>query len=164
MGKSLLINRRTLLAKTGAMTGAAGIAALAASAPATAGITSIVGVWFVNAVGAPFQPHLFTFHADLTLITSNPDAGDPHTSDSDGMGPWVPQSPSVVVGAFEEINADRTTHLYVSRLRVEFQITLNGHTFTGPATANYYNPDGTFQQGPYPATLNGQRVALPAGA
>ena len=48
---------------------------------------SPVGVWFVNAVGAPFQPHMVTFHSDGTMEIDNPEAGDPHTSDSVGMGP-----------------------------------------------------------------------------
>ncbi len=121
----------------------------------------IVGVWFVNAVGAPFEPHLFTYHADGTMLSANPDAGDSHTSDSDGMGPWEFQGDNVVAGAFEEINADRDTHKFVSRLRVEYKITLSDDTFTGPATANYYNPDGSLQQGPFPATLNGTRINLP---
>src|SRR5579884_287458 len=162
------VDRRRLLTGAGA---AAGIAALGAAAlPGVAvgeereNAHDIVGVWFVNAVGAPFQPHLFTFHSDRTMLSSNPDAGDPHTSDSDGMGPWARGGPDTVFGAFEEINADRTTHQYVSRLRVEYTIKVDGDTFTGPAEANYFNPDGSLQQGPFPATLNGTRVALPRRA
>lgn len=126
--------------------------------------SSPVGVWFVNAVGAPFQPHLLTFHSDGTMLIDNPEAGDPHTSDSAGMGPWrVKQDGNkgvTVVGKFEEINADRTTHAFVSTLVVTFQVTVKGDTFTGPAEATYYNPDGTVQAGPFPATLNGQRIQL----
>ena len=161
------VDRRRLLTGAGAAAGVAALGAVALPAAAFAEgqgkAHDIVGVWFVNAVGAPFQPHLFTFHSDHTMLSSNPDAGDPHTSDSDGMGPWAASAPNTVFGAFEEINADRTSHQYVSRLRVEYTINLDGDTFTGPAVANYYNPDGSFQQGPYPATLNGTRVALPAG-
>ncbi len=135
--------------------------------PSTKGIShafhGIVGAWFVNAVGAPFQPHVMEFHADGTLEIDNPESGDPHTSDSVGMGPWAFSGDKKVIGAFEEVNADRDTHQYVSRLRVEFTITLSddGDTFTGPATANYFNPDGSPQQGPFPATLNGTRIKLP---
>lgn len=160
------VDRRRLLTGAGA---AAGVAALGVALPSAAVADGrgnhheIVGVWFVNAVGAPFQPHLFTFHSDHTMLSSNPDAGDPHTSDSDGMGPWAASAPNIVVGAFEEINADRTSHQYVSRLRVEYTIKLDGDTFTGPAVANYFNPDGSLQQGPFPATLNGTRIALPGG-
>jgi hypothetical protein len=127
---------------------------------------SVVGVWFVNAVGAPFQPHLATFHADGTMLIDNPEAGDPHTSDSVGMGPWRVQQDDngkneTVVGKFEEINADRTTHAFVSTLIVTYTITVHRNTFTGPAQATYYNPDGTIQAGPFPATLNGTRIQLP---
>jgi hypothetical protein len=128
------------------------------------GSNSVVGVWYVNAVGAPFQPHLATFHSDGTMLIDNPEAGDPHTSDSAGMGPWQinPNGKgNVIDGKFEEINADRTTNQFVSTLIVTFTITVTGNTFTGPAQATYYNPDGTFQQGPYPATLNGTRITLP---
>lgn len=123
---------------------------------------SPVGVWFVNAVGAPFQPHVVTFHSDGTMMIDNPEAGDSHTSDSVGMGPWELHQDTVttVVGKFEEINADRTTHLFVSTLIVTYTITVTGNTFTGPAQANYYNPDGTLQMGPFPATLNGTRIQL----
>jgi hypothetical protein len=125
---------------------------------------SVVGVWFVNAVGAPFQPHLATFHADGTMLIDNPEAGDPHTSDSVGMGPWQVDpngDGNTIEGKFEEINADRTTHAFVSTLIVTYTITVRGDTFTGPAQATYYNPDGTLQAGPFPATLNGTRIQLP---
>ena len=125
---------------------------------------SVVGVWFVNAVGAPFQPHLATFHPDGTMIIDNPEAGDPHTSDSAGMGPWqIDQNGdgNTINGKFEEINADRTTNKFVSTLIVTFTITVTGDTFTGPAEATYLNPDGTLQAGPFPATLNGTRITLP---
>jgi len=135
-----------------------------ARAQAADGPNSLVGVWFVNAVGAPFEPHLATFHSDGTMLIDNPEAGDPHTSDSAGMGPWQKQhdgNGNTFVGKFEEINADRDTHKFVSTLIVTFTITVNGDTFTGPAEATYYNPDGTFQAGPFPATLNGKRIQLP---
>src|SRR5438270_3204726 len=125
---------------------------------------SVVGVWFVNAIGAPFQPQLATFHSDGTMLIDNPEAGDPHTSDSAGMGPWQKDQHgkgNVIDGKFEEINADRKTHAFVSTLIVTFTITVNGDTFTGPAQAIYYNPDGTIQAGPFPATLNGRRIQLP---
>ena len=124
-------------------------------------VPPVIGVWFVRVEGAPFEPHLFTFHADGTMLSVNPDAGDAHTSDSDGMGPWMMRQHNVIIGAFEEINADRTTHVYISKLRVEFTITLSGNSFIGLAQAIYYNPDETVQSGPYPATLHGSRIQLP---
>jgi hypothetical protein len=39
---------------------------------------------------APFQYHMFVFNSDGTMLQSNPDAGDPNTSDSNGMGVWLP--------------------------------------------------------------------------
>lgn len=123
-----------------------------------------VGVWTVSAVGAPFQPHIATFHPDGTMEIDNPEAGDTHTSDSMGMGPWTEQQSSkgdVVTGKFVEINADRATAQYVSKLVVTYQVTVKGNSFSGPAEATYYNPDGSVQAGPYPATLNGTRVTLP---
>ncbi len=124
---------------------------------------SVVGVWFVNAVGAPFQPHLATFHSDGTMLIDNPESGDSNTSDSAGMGPWQTdqKGSNIINGKFEEINADRTTHAFVSTLIVTYTITVNGNTFTGPAQATYYNPDGTVQAGPFPATLNGTLIQLP---
>ena len=53
-----------------------------------AGTNSLEGVWYVMAEGAPFQPHLFTFHSDGTMLTHNPETADPTGSDSAGMGPW----------------------------------------------------------------------------
>ena len=80
-----------------------------------------------------------------------------------GLGPWAVTRDGSVFGAFEQINADRDTHQYVSRLRVEFTVRLQRDGgFTGPAIANYYNPDGSPQAGPFPATLNGEPVGLPA--
>src|SRR5678815_915298 len=49
---------------------------------------SIVGAWEVDAIGAPFVPHVMSFHSDGTMLIDNPEAGDPHTSDSLGLGPW----------------------------------------------------------------------------
>jgi len=50
---------------------------------------SIVGVWSVTMPEAPFPYHLFVFHSDGTMQQANPDAGDAHTSDSNGMGVWA---------------------------------------------------------------------------
>lgn len=124
---------------------------------------NVIGTWFVNAVGAPFQPHVATFHSDQTMEIDNPEAGDTHTSDSMGMGPWKvnENNNAVITGKFVEINASRTTNQYVSKLVVTYTITVTGNTFTGPAQATYYNPDGTVQAGPFPATLNGTKITLP---
>lgn len=124
----------------------------------------IAGVWFVNAVGAPFQPHIATFHSDKTMEIHNPEAGDPHTSDSMGMGLWKTiknKGDQVVIGKFVELNADRITNKYVNKLVVTYKITINDNTFTGPAQATYYKPDETIQSGPFAVTLNGKKMLLP---
>ena len=121
----------------------------------------IIGAWYVDAVGAPFQPHIAIFHSDQTMIINNPEFGDPHTSDSMGMGPWRIDKggdQAIIKGAFVEINADRTTNKYVSKLVVHYTLTVSGNTFTGPAQANYYNPDGTLQSGPFLVILNGKKI------
>lgn len=123
---------------------------------------AIVGAWRVDAEGALFVPHLALFHADGTLLIHNPDAGNPHTSDSLGVGAWKVdgEHPQRIIGVFEEIMADRETHQCVERLRVTFTLTLDGtHAFTGPAEATSYHPDGTKQnEQPYPAILRGTRI------
>jgi hypothetical protein len=42
---------------------------------------SIIGAWFVRMPKAPYPYHLFIFHADGTVIQSNPESGDPGSSD-----------------------------------------------------------------------------------
>src|ERR1044072_174544 len=76
--------------------------------------SDIVGVWEVDA-DAPYRPHLFTFHEDGTMTTTNPtnvqeNPASPHggTNDSLGMGAWKvqkEQNVSYVVGTFEQLNA-----------------------------------------------------------
>lgn len=46
----------------------------------------IVGTWFVKIPEAPFHYHMFIFNSDGTMQQANPDAGDPNSSDSNGMG------------------------------------------------------------------------------
>jgi len=122
----------------------------------------IVGAWLLDAEGAPFVPHVAIFHADGTFLIDNPEAGDPHSSDSLGVGAWMldPHHVGVVLGTFEEINADRASGHYVSRLLVTFTLTMQGaNAFTGPAEATYFAPDGTKQNAqPYPAILIGTRI------
>jgi hypothetical protein len=128
------------------------------------------------AVGAPFQPHLFTFHSDGSMLTHNPEAGDKNTSDSAGMGPWK-QVGNKITGRFVQVNANYgdvalspthkyslPPHQYNSDLVVDFEVTVSvdGKTFTGPAMANYYdaarNPIPGLTN--LPATLNGTLITL----
>ena len=108
---------------------------------------SIVGVWEVDA-DAPFRPHLFTFHEDGTMTTTNPtnvqeDASDPHggTNDSLGMGSWKVQNDNgikYVLGTFWQLNAYADTHEQTDTLKVTFkvQLTDDGHGFDGPAVVH----------------------------
>jgi hypothetical protein len=145
--------------------GATGMAAFMHFQSAQANESStdaIVGAWLLDAHGAPFVPHVAIFHADGTFLIDNPEAGDPHTSDSLGAGAWKrdPQHANTVIGQFQEINADRASAHYASRLVVTFTLTMTGaDTFSGPAEAIYYTPDGVKQNDqPYPAMLTGQRI------
>lgn len=109
---------------------------------------SIVGAWEVTAE-APYPPHLFTFHEDGTMTTTNPtnvqeDPSEPHggTNDSLGMGSWKVQKKygvKYVVGTFEQLNAYVDNHEPTATLSVSFKVRLadNGQGFVGPATVKY---------------------------
>ena len=56
--------------------------------PANAGPVApdpVVGTWLVEQPAVPFPLHLYVFNADYTMQQANPDAGNPRTSDSDGI-------------------------------------------------------------------------------
>src|SRR5277367_1584089 len=117
----------------------------------------IVGTWFVKIPEAPFHDHMFVFHSDGTMQQANPDAGDPNTSDSNGMGVWVPDGDRIK-GKFVEVTADRTTRQFVSRGEISFLVNVHGSAFSGTASAIFYDADGRQLRGPLPATLEGERV------
>jgi hypothetical protein len=117
----------------------------------------IVGTWFVKTPEAPFRYHMFVFNSDGTMQQANPDAGDPNTSDSNGMGVWVTGRDSIK-GKFVEVTADRTTRQFVSRGEISFLIRVTGNAFSGTASAIFYDAEGRRIRGPLPATLEGQRV------
>lgn len=106
----------------------------------------VVGVWEVDAA-APYRPHLFTFHQDGTMTTTNPtnvqeNPAQPHggTNDSLGMGVWEiikDRNGRYVVGTFEQLNAFADNHKPTDKLSVSFKVKLsnNGSGFDGPATA-----------------------------
>ncbi len=107
----------------------------------------IVGAWLVDA-DAPFRPHLFTFHADGTMTTTNPTNVQenplaPHggTNDSLGMGSWKLQKENntdYFVGTFWQLNAFADNHQSTDTLKVSFkvQLTNNGQGFDGPAVVH----------------------------
>lgn len=117
----------------------------------------IVGTWVVRCPEAPFPMHMFVFHSDGTVQQSNPDAGDPNTSDSSAMGVWLADGDGVK-GKVVEITADRTTRKFVSRGEISFSLKVNGDTFKGTASAVSYDSEGRQRGGPLPATLVGRRV------
>jgi hypothetical protein len=143
---------------------ALGVAVLCLGSPACEQVSgakndspAVVGVWYVKAPEAPFQYHMFTFHADGTMLQANPDAGDSNTSDSNGMGVWVPDGDRIK-GKFVEVTADRATRQFASRGEISFLIKVTGNAFSGTANANFYDAEGRRLRGPLAATLDGQRV------
>jgi hypothetical protein len=117
----------------------------------------IVGVWFVKIPEAPFPYHMLAFHADGTLQQANPDAGNAHTSDSNGMGAWV-MAGDRINGRFVEITADRATHQFVSRGDIRFSVKVAGDTLSGTVHATFTDIAGRAVREPVEATLAGQRV------
>jgi len=117
----------------------------------------IVGAWVVRAPEAPFPFHVFVFHSDGTVEQSNPDAGDPKTSDSNLMGVWVPDG-GAVRGKLVEVAADRITHQFVSRTEISFTVRVAGDTFKGAAEARSFDATGRPAGDRVQATLEGERV------
>jgi hypothetical protein len=127
---------------------------------------AVVGAWQVQAVGAPYQPHLFTFNSDGTMLTTNPtnvqeSPASPHggTNDSVGMGPWQPVKgqKDTFIGTFYQLNANADDHTPADTLSVTYKIKVTGDTFTGNALAK----QGEFSG---PATLNGTRLKIDTSA
>ena len=120
-------------------------------------VPPIVGTWLVKTPEAPFQYHMFTFHSDGTMLQSNPDAGDPSTSDSNGMGVWT-QAAADIKGKFVEVTADRATRQFVSRGEISFLLHVKGDALSGTASATFYDSQDRKVSGPISATLEGRRV------
>ena len=120
---------------------------------------AIVGVWFVKVANAPFPYHMFKFHADGTMSQANPDAGDPRTSDSDGMGLWQANGHHIK-GKFVEITADRVTHTFVSRGEISFFITVEKDVFRGTWDAVFYDERGSVLQKLPTSAFEGKRIVL----
>jgi hypothetical protein len=121
---------------------------------------AIVGTWFVEDPGAPFHQHMYVFNADGTMQQANPDAGDPATSDSDGKGIWIADA-GRIRGKWMEITADRTTHKFVSRGELPFDIQVTGDTFAGTIGARFYDPNGKLLEDVTPSPITGKRLTLP---
>jgi len=120
-------------------------------------VSPVVGTWVVTIPEAPFPLHMFAFHADGTVQQSNPDAGDPNSSDSSAMGVWVAERDGIK-GKIVEITADRTTRQFASRGDISFSLNVNGNALSGTAVASFYDATGRRVRGPVQATMKGQRV------
>jgi hypothetical protein len=118
---------------------------------------SVVGAWYFQAP-APFTPHLATFHDDGTLVVMFPDAAEASRSASTGAGAWKRVANSTYQGRFYEINANRDTNTFQSNLIVTFRITVRGNSFTGIASASYYDLGGNLLEGPFGGPLTGTRI------
>lgn len=121
---------------------------------------AIVGAWYVDAIGAPFAPHVMAFTSDGVVLIANPDAAERTNSSSAGMGAWSVDRAGRIVGQFLEVNADKTTNGFTTNLIVRFTLTVRGDRLNGPAFATYYDPAGHPVDGlqDLPATLKGQRI------
>ena len=121
----------------------------------------VVGTWFVKDPGAPFPYHMYVFNADGTMQQANPDAGDPHSSDSDGKGIWVANGDRIK-GKWVEVLADRASHQFTGRAEISYEFKVNANTFSGTITASSFDAAGTLTDGPTsPTPLEGERVTLP---
>jgi len=119
--------------------------------------TDVVGAWVVKIPDAPFPMHMFVFHSDGTVEQSNPDAGDPNTSDSNLMGAWRADGDGYR-GKVVEITADRTTRRFTARGEVSFALKVTGNTFEGTATATFFDAGGRRVRGPVQVRMDGERV------
>ena len=119
----------------------------------------IVGAWVVRIPDAPFPLHMFVFHSDGTVEQSNPDAGDPNTSDSNLMGTWR-SAGDEYRGKLVEITADRTTRQVATRGEILFDLKVSGNTFDGTASATFFDVSGRQIRGPIRVRMEGERVQL----
>lgn len=108
----------------------------------------MVGAWQVEVQGAPYVPHLFLFHADGTMLSTNPgnvqlNPAAPHggANDSLGMGVWqkLSHSSDTYIGTFYELNAYADNHKPADTLYVNLKIKVQNDTFVGNATGQHGN-------------------------
>ena len=117
----------------------------------------VVGAWVVKIPDAPFPLHMFVFHSDGTVEQSNPDVGDPNTSDSNLMGVWRTVGDEYR-GKVVEITADRTTRQFANRGEISFVLKVSGNTFDGTASATFFDANGRQIRGPIQVRMEGERV------
>lgn len=141
-------------------TGLIGLAGCAGLPRSSAALAPIVGTWIVRDPMAPFPFHMYVFNADGTMQQANPDAGDPHSSDSDGKGIWAARD-GRIVGKWVEITADRTTHQYSGRTEISFEIRVDGDALTGTESVKIYDANEKLTELPAGPAFHGTRVRLP---
>jgi hypothetical protein len=104
---------------------------------------------------------MYVFNADGTMQQANPDAGDPHASDSDGKGVWVARG-GRIVGRWVEITADRVTRKYSGRTEVTFIIEVNGDTLSGSESVKSFDAkENLAESSAAGKRFDGRRVSLP---
>ena len=102
---------------------------------------SIVGTWIVRIPEAPFPMHLYVFHADGTVQQSNPDAGDPNTSDSNLMGAWQKNGEGFKARTVE-FTADRATHKLIGKGEIIMDLKVDHDHLQGAPDATFYAAGG----------------------
>ena len=110
--------------------------------------------------GAPYSPHLMTFHEDGNVLMTNPDmvqvvwtpSGPDGTEDSVGMGTWRKARGKVVFRVVQE-NANMPERTPAPRLLLDFTCDAGKSSFRCTGTARYDGVPGAF-----PAILVGQRI------
>jgi hypothetical protein len=115
---------------------------------------AIVGAWVVKIPDAPFPLQMFVFHSDGTVEQSNPDSGDPNTSDSNLMGGWR-WAGDEYQGNLVEITADRVSHKFASRGQISFELKVTGNAFAGTARATFFDASGRRIKGPIRVGMKG---------
>jgi hypothetical protein len=118
---------------------------------------AIVGTWLLEMPTAPYPYHLFTFHADSTVIQANPDAGDPRHSDSNLMGAWTSAGDGFTAKLVETA-ADRTTHKFLSRTELVMSIAVQSNSLHGTGTASVFDATGKLDGTAHPFTFEGNRI------
>lgn len=137
------MTRRSLAGVLGWLIGAVVVAVLGFVVPAqadhpTARTSPVVGSWIGQVHGAQYEDHLYQFHADGTMIGTNPQRVQEKpdgtgVNDSLAVGSWHMEH-GHVIGTFIELNANQTTHLRADNLTVHFDLQVHGDHLTGTAT------------------------------
>lgn len=127
---------------------------------AAPGPDPIIGSWMVQHPTAGFPLHLYSFGADHTVHHAVPDASNGDNSDSAGMGVWERRGDKIV-GKWVELTAQRSTHKFLSRNEMVFEITVTGNQISGAGSFFIIDASGKITAGPIPAPFTGLRITPP---